>query len=261
MQSKIRNLAVGNLRILETGKRFGNMTSAATFYKMGMTKEKRERVFLDHRKAVSAYYQNEFDPYKFYVPSQNGQGKAITLTQEMILSSEDGWKLDLPADILIVTNQTPKVVVGFPVADCPVIVASDLKQGLTATAHCSAQLIDNYLPKRIIEILQNQYNSRLDQIFIYVGAHAGPNWTYDSFPSWAKKSFWQKTGAIKEEGNGYKIDLMKAILYQLHPQDFVNFVVNEDDTITHPDYYSNSATAHGFLEKKGRNFTGCYYKE
>ena len=258
---KIGNLSVKNRRIFETGTRFGNMNTAPAFYPEGMSKEDRKNAFLDHRKAASAYYNKEFDPYKFYIPSQNGEGKAVTLTKEMVDFAWDGWDLDITADILMVTDKTPRVVVGFPVADCPVIIASDLRQGITATAHCSGEMIDKYLPKLTVEALQSKHNSKLDEISIYVGSHAGPNWTYDRMPAWAKESFWEKTGAITEENGMYKINLTKAILSQLNPQKFESYYMNEDDTITNPNYYSNSAASKGVLEKKGRHFTGAYYKK
>ena len=195
------------------------------------------------------------------MPSQNKEGKAVELTRLMVESYEDGWDLDIPGDILIITKDLPGVVAGFPVADCPVLIASDLKNGVTATAHCGAEMIDNYLPKLTIESLQSKYDSKLDDIYVYIGAHAGSDWTYDSMPKWAKESFWEETGAIKETENGeFKIDLRKALLYQLNPNDFETFIVNNDDTITNQNYYSNSASRND-KSKAGRQFTGAYYKK
>lgn len=262
----VRNLKIykmgkgsnSDLRIFDDGNRFGNMNTQPKFFPSNMTKEERKEAFLAHRSLASEVYGFEFDPYKFYMPSQNKEGKAVELTKEMVEAYQDGWDLDIPADILVVTDKTPGVVVGFPVADCPVVIASDLKNGITATAHCSAEMIDNYLPKMTIEALQENYNSKLEDIFVYIGAHAGPNWTYDRYPSWAKESFWEETGAIKEENGLYKINLRKALLYQLHKEDYESFIVNDDDTITNPNYYSNSAAVHN-PTKAGRHFEGAYY--
>lgn len=218
-------------------------------------------MFLEHRRLASASYNEEFDPKKIYVPKQNKEGKAVELTRAMVEAYEDGWNLDIPGDILVITKDLPGVVAGFPVADCPVLIASDLKNGVTATAHCGAEMIDNYLPKLTIESLQSKYDSKLDDIYVYIGAHAGNNWTYDSMPKWAKESFWEETGAIKEKENGeFEIDLRKALLYQLNPDDFETFIVNNDDTITNPNYYSNSASRND-KSKAGRQFIGAYYKK
>ena len=179
----------------------------------------------------------------------------------MVDAYQDGWDLDIKSDILILTDKTPSVVAGYPVADCPVLIASDLKNGVTATAHCGAEMIDNYLPQMTIESLQSKYDSKLDDIYIYIGSHAGKDWTYDSMPRWAKESFWQETGAIKETDTGeFKIDLRKALLYQLNPEKFESFIVNNDDTITNNNYYSNSASCKD-KTKAGRQFTGAYYKK
>lgn len=258
---KLGSMSVNNLRIIDTGKKYGCMNIGKNFYPEGLSLEERKALFLEHRRLASADYNEEFDPKKFYVPEQNKEGKAVELTRAMVEAYEDGWDLNIPGDILIITKDLPGVVAGFPVADCPVLIASDLKNGVTATAHCGAEMIDNYLPKLTIESLQSKYDSKLDDIYVYIGAHAGNNWTYDSMPKWAKESFWEETGAIKEKENGeFKIDLRKALLYQLNPNDFDTFIVNNDDTITNPNYYSNSASRND-KSKAGRQFIGAYYKK
>ena len=187
---KLGSMSVNNLRIIDTGKKYGCMNTGKNFYPEGLSFEERKALFLEHRR-----------------------------------------------------------------------LASDLKNGVTATAHCGAEMIDNYLPKLTIESLQSKYDSKLDDIYVYIGAHAGSDWTYDSMPKWAKESFWEETGAIKENKNGeFKIDLRKALLYQLNPNDFETFIVNNDDTITNPNYYSNSASRND-KSKAGRQFTGAYYKK
>ena len=258
---KLGSMSVNNLRIIDNGKKYGCMNTGKNFYPEGLSLEERKALFLEHRRLASASYNEEFDPKKIYVPKQNKEGKAVELTRAMVEAYEDGWDLDIPGDILIITKDLPGVVAGFPVADCPVLIASDLKNGVTATAHCGAEMIDNYLPKLTIESLQSKYDSKLDDIYVYIGAHAGNNWTYDSMPKWAKESFWEETGAIKEKENGeFEIDLRKALLYQLNPDDFETFIVNNDDTITNPNYYSNSASRND-KSKAGRQFIGAYYKK
>ena len=252
-----------NLRILNTGNKYGIMTTNALFYEDGMSFDERKAIFLECRKKVAADNNYAFDPYKFYIPKQDGKGKAVELTRDMVEAYEDGWDLDIEADILITTDKVPGVVVGFPVADCPVVVASDLKNGVTATAHCSAAMIDNYLPKMTIESLQSEYDSKLEDIYVYIGAHAGSSWTYDKWPNWAKENFWEETGAITEENGLYRINLRKALLSQLHPEKFETFIVNTTDTRTNPNYYSNSVynNGEGPKEKDGRHFEGAYYQK
>lgn len=250
--------SVNNLRILNTGNKYGCMNTKASCYLEGMTGKERQIEFLKHRALLAIDNDFAFNPYKFYMPSQNKEGKAVELTKDMIDAYEDGWDLDIPGDILVITDKIPGVVAGFPVADCPVVIASDLKNGVTATAHCSAEMIDNYLPKMTIEALQSSYNSKLDDIYVYIGPHAGNSWTYNNWPKWAKEGFWEQSGAITEDNGLYRIDLRKAMLSQLNPESFNTFIINNDDTITNPNYYSNSA-ARTNKEKDGRHFEGAYY--
>lgn len=260
---KFGNMPTERLRILETGNKYGCMNTKASCYKEGMSKEEIRAEFLEHRKMAAEDNKYAFDPYKFYMPSQDGKGKAVELTRDMVEAHEDGWDLDIPGDILVITDKIPGVVAGFPVADCPVVIASDLKNGVTATAHCSAAMIDNYLPKMTIESLQSEYDSKLEDIYVYIGAHAGSSWTYDKWPNWAKENFWEETGAITEENGLYRINLRKALLSQLHPEKFETFIVNTTDTRTNPNYYSNSVynNGEGPKEKDGRHFEGAYYQK
>ncbi len=252
-----------NLRILNTGNKYGIMTTNALFYEDGMSFDERKAIFLECRKKVAADNNYAFDPYKFYIPKQDGKGKAVELTRDMVEAYEDGWDLDIEADILITTDKVPGVVVGFPVADCPVVVASDLKNGVTATAHCSAAMIDNYLPKMTIESLQSMYNSKKEDIFIYIGAHAGKDWPYDRYPDFASESFWKKTEAVKQvSANDFRINMDNALLYQLHPEEYETYIINTDNTRTNPNYYSHSVyTNEGIKEKYGRHFEGAYYQK
>jgi len=259
---KSGNMPINDLRILDVDKRYGCMTTNAMFYEKELSYEERKAIFLERRRLASSDYYNEFDSKKFYMPSQNKKGEAVELTREMVKAHEDGWDLDIPGDILVITKDLPGVVAGYPVADCPVLIASDLKNGVTATAHCGAEMIDNYLPKITIESLQSKYDSKLDDIYVYIGAHAGNNWTYDSVPRFVKESFWEETGAIKETKNGeFKIDIRKALLYQLNPENFETFIVNNDDTITNPNYYSHHRASKNDKSKTGRQFTGAYYRK
>lgn len=256
---KLGDLSLNNMGTIDTNRTLGCMNTNPKFYEEGLTKKEIREKFLQHRKNVAAYEGFQFDPKKFFMPSQTKDGSAIELTKEMVEACEDGWDLDIKSDILVVTHETPSVVAGYPVADCPVLVATDLKNGITATAHCGAEMIDMELPRKTIEMMEDKYNSKKADIAIYIGSHAGANWSYDSMPKWAKEDFWKEYEIIKQVAdNEYRIDLRKALLLQLEPAEFDSFIVNNEDTITNKNYYSNSAQKKD-PSKAGRQFTGAYY--
>ena len=256
--------SVKNLRILNTGNKYGIMTTKACFYEDGMSFDDRKAIFLERRKKAAADNKYAFDPYKFYMPIQNGEGKAVELTREMVEAYEDGWDLDIKADILITTDKIPGVVAGFPVADCPLLIASDLKNGITATAHCGAAMINNYLPIKTVEALQSMYNSKKEDIYIYIGAHAGKDWFYDRYPDFATEKFWEQTGAVEKiKEDDFRINMDNALLYQLSPEEYETYIINTDNTRTNPNYYSNSIYNHGKgpEDKNGMHFEGAYYQK
>lgn len=256
--------SVKNLRILNTGNKYGTMTTKACFYEDGLSFDDRKAIFLERRKKAAADNNYAFDPYKFYMPIQNGEGKAVELTREMVEAYEDGWDLDIKADILITTDKIPGVVAGFPVADCPLLIASDLKNGITATAHCGAAMINNYLPIKTVEALQSMYNSKKEDIYIYIGAHAGKDWSYDRYPDFATEKFWEQTEAVKQiKEDDFRINMDSALLYQLSPEEYETYIINTDNTRTNPNYYSNSIYNHGKgpEDKNGMHFEGAYYQK
>ena len=240
------------VQIIETGKRFGNMNLGAFPEEYMNDPIKRKKMFLENRKRAGAYYG--FDPLKMYIPNQNSGVPYAILTEEMVNEKEDGWDFDIPADVLIVTEKTPNVVVGYPVADCMVLIMTDLKNCVTVTAHCSAEMVDQYLPKLTLEALKDSYDSKEEDIVIYGSACAGSSWTYDRYPKWAKnEEVWMKTGALKEENGIFQIDLRRAIKAQLELEKYRNVIFHSADTITNSNF-------HGQKEKVGRHFAGAFYK-
>ena len=60
----------------------------------------------------------------------------MALTKELIEEKDNGWLRDIPEDILIITKDTTGVVIGHPVAYCPIIIMSDKSHGVTALGSC-----------------------------------------------------------------------------------------------------------------------------
>lgn len=250
----------GNFRILDIGNEYGNMNTGSKFYPMKMTKEMRMSEFLRRRIKIGNDYS--FDGRQFYMANQNTKdGSYKVINKELVESTDDGWKIENEEDILIITKDTPGVVIGHPMADCPVVIMTDAKKGVTAIGHCSAEMINLKLPMMIADAMLKEYECQDKDIFAYVSACAGEkSYMYDCYPKWAiDNKVWEN--AIIEQEKNYYINLRKAIATQLYERNIENYKMSNIDTITDENYYSNSAAYHGQKEKSGRNFAGAFYKK
>lgn len=246
--------------VVDIGKEYGNMNTAAKFYKEGMSAEERKQDFLERR--IKLGQDKGFDGrYMFMADQKNKDGSYRVIDKELVESVDDGWSIDTNEDILMITTETPEVVIGHPVADCPVVMMRDLKKGVTAIGHCSAEMIDKRLPMMIADAMLKEYDCRDEDIYTYVSACAGKDsYAYDKYPTWAKENGIWKNNIIEKEKQ-YYIDLRNAISEQLLERKITKYCMNPADTITDDRYYSNSAAFHGQEEKAGRNFAGAYYKK
>ncbi len=271
-----------SFEIIDIGKHFGtmnvssvsinNLNNADKFHlytKFGkladvdsdLTVEMKRSIFDRHRREMARCYG--LDAKKIFVAEQKKKnGSSFILTRDFVEATTDGWDVEIPEDILIITDKIPGVVAGHPVADCPVIMAMDMERGVAAVAHCGAELIDKKMPMMLIDALQRTCNSRENDIFTYISACAGSDWTYDTYPSWATdRKLWDE--AIREVNGVFQINMREVILKQLQERgiSFVDF--NMDNTRTSPEYYSNSmASVNGGNDPKkaGRGFAGAYFK-
>lgn len=223
------------------------------------SKEDKDMIFKEHRKAFGA--DQGFDWRKMFMMDQTTKnGSYFEITKDFVEANPNGWA-DIPEDILIITDKVPGVVAGYPVADCPVVMMSDMKQGITAVAHCSAALIDKKMPMMIADALTQGYGSREEDIRILVGACAGKNWKYNCWPNFANdERLWKD--CITQVGEDFFIDIRKAIKKEFAERGLENCdtLFNLADTITDSRYYSNSVRKQQ-PEKFGRHFEGIYYED
>lgn len=253
----IKNFRVGSAKVIESGKKYGNMNSAKAFFPEEYTLERRQEEFLKNR--IKLGEEHGFDGHKMFMADQlDKEGTYFELDDDYVEANPNGWS-DIREDILIVTDKTPGVVIGHPVADCPVVMACDRKQGIVAIGHCSAELVDKKMPMLIMDALLDSHHTSDQDIAVYVSACAGRSWTYDRYPAWAKDDdIWKDV--ITEENGLYHIDLKKAVLRQLKERNIQDILMSPVDTITDPSYYSNSM-ARVDESKKGRNFSGAFFEE
>lgn len=248
-----------------------NLSSLEADYKF--TKEDKSAIHMNHRIAAGEEYG--FDSLKMFMPDQNHKkGTYHVLDKEYVEANPKGWT-DIPEDILITTEDAPGVVACYPIADCPVIVMKDAKNGVTAVAHCSAELIDKKLPMLMADALLDYKETKDEDIYVYVSSCAGPDWTYEGIPAWLNDwKMWSSTHAVELEKENLvkdgvvtpkmRINLRNAIKQQFIDRNISleNVQFSDIDTITNPNYYSNCASsAYGLNqpEKFGRNLTGAFY--
>lgn len=274
----------GTLKIVDSGNFFGSMNSS-TIRLSNMTdsdkklitsmhledgderklediellSDEKRLLFNIHREKFGN--ANGFDGKKMFMADQEKKdGSFFEITKKYVKNNPNGWS-DIPEDILVITDEVPGVVIGHPVADCPVVMMSDELQGITAIGHCGGEMIDRMLPQMIADCLVSNYKSKEENIKVFVGACAGKNWTYDSWPGWAKnKSFWKN--AIYEENGIFKIDLRKALSIQFKESNLKeeNILFDMANTLDDDLHYSN-AMRNINPEKFGRHFEGAFYEE
>lgn len=286
---------VTNLRVIDVGNFFGTMNSSSvrlsnitdddkemikringlnSLDNYELTPNDKRSIFLAHRYALGECY--DFDYCKMFMADQKDKsGTYFVLDKDYVDANPKGWS-DIDEDILVIKNDVAGVVAGHPIADCPVVIMEDIRNGVTAVCHCSAELIDKRLPMLMADALLDYTHTRDEDISVYVSSCAGDNWTYEGVPSWLNDmDMWLDSQGIKLEEdiikNGVvvpkmRIFLRNAIKNQLMERGiYPNQIIFSDiDTITNPNYYSNSAASANGLnktEKFGRNFAGAFYKK
>lgn len=251
------------IKYVESTRDFGVMSTSSRFYPEDYDCKRRQDEFFKHRKKLGEYYG--FDPFKIYMADQeNKNGSYLEITNNYVRANPKGWS-SIPEDILIITDKVPGVVIGHSVADCPVVMISDYKKGVSAVGHCSCEFIDKKLPIMIADALVDAYSSKDEDLHVYVSACAGDNWTYNNVPRWAKDyDLWKD--CIVEENGIFKIDIRKALKKQFKKRNIQeeNVVFNLDNTITDSRYYSNFASSPMGLndkDKLGRHYAGLFYEK
>ena len=207
-----------------------------------------------------------FDGKRMFMADQNSdkRGSFFEITKEYVKAHPNGWT-DISEDLLVVRKENPGVVIGHPVGDCPVVMMVDRKQGIAIVGHCSGALIEQKLPTLILETLRSSYKSNPDDVFTYVSACAGDDWTWDKLPKWVSDAnYWLDNRYIvynKDDGM-YHINLRLAILMQLVKAGIhhKNMMFNMNNTITDLRYYSN-AMGVKHPERDGRHYAGLFYGE
>lgn len=251
--------------IFESGVEDGIMSNNPKFYDKSLSQEEINKIFLENRLTFGKKY--DIDGRKIYKATQKNDnskldykdGKYIVL--DINKNSLDAWYEKLEADILILPQNDKKIALAHQMADCPIIIAEDRKLGVTALSHCGAMYINRYLPQQTIEALKKEYNSNIEDIYVYIGSCAKKgSYIYKTYPKWAtNKEVWKE--AIYKRKDVYHIDMIKAIQNQLKKVGIKHLKVSKIDTITNQKYYSHAGYVCGSRKEYGQNIVGFFYKK
>ena len=255
--------------ILQSNKSNGPISAQKRFYPEGMMQDEIKKDLTMRRMKLGQEYG--LDGRKMMIPvvkslnerDKYPDGKYVVLNDcpEVYRDDVDLWDYDYNVDIMVMKKGLTGVMMGFPSADCPVIIMQDRKSKTLAFAHCSSDCIDRYLPIMIADSLNQVSNTKDQDIIVYVGPFASSkSYYYDNYPRWAvNDKIWKY--CIKEKDGGFYIDLRRAIIMELALRniEYQNIEFSKVDTITNPDYYSNHAASKGDSLKNGRNLVGCLF--
>ena len=184
---------------------------------------------------------------------------AVEITDKY-LKKEDYFTEQIKGDILVIRNQYKGIVLCHRMADCPVLIAEDRYQGISAIVHCGIYHINRGLPREFIKTLINDYHSREEDIYLYIGSHIKKDsYIYDKYPIQATNQDIWKDAIIKREKE-YYVDLEQAIKNQLKDFSLAEINISPIDTAKDDRYASHREAVFGNKEKLGQNIVGFYYK-
>jgi len=136
---------MSTVNILDTKNYYGNMNTVARFYPSSLPASYRKEDFLKRRLILGE--EKGFDGHKMFMADQKDKNGTYRIMNDCeILTAKDGWDVSIKEDILVTTDKEPGIVVGHPVADCPVVIINDCENNVTAVCHCSGELVDKKLP-------------------------------------------------------------------------------------------------------------------
>lgn len=252
------------IQVFNSTRADGIMSSHRRFYPYEMTDEDIVKSYREKRILLGE--KKEFDGNKIVVQTQDldkhTAGHCVDATEMLLDTKETDWyKIDIPADVLLVRSNVKGVVLAYPVADCAVLIA-EVGENIMAITHCGARETDRMLPFQFVDAIREKTDAKPKNITIYIGPCAGRNsYGYETYPEWANNKDAEWDNFIRDNGGIFYIDLRMAIQLQLYKAG-INWVkLNTADTITDPNYYSNYASYYGDYKKNGRFLVGGYFIE
>lgn len=163
---RIINFRYGDLQLVESGKLFGNMSNNPMYFQPGIdTHVINGQVMANRMNFAIRYGVHGTNMFNTDTSKEN---TVFNITPDYLLEKEKGM-VQIPADILIVTSETPDVIIGSYTEDLPVIMAYDKEYKiLIAKAITNDSNIDD-VPGLLVDILHDRFNSSTEEIVGLIG--------------------------------------------------------------------------------------------
>lgn len=243
-----------------SSKNEGQMNTTASFYPEGMTPRERKEIMEANKKKlgerVGFVYKRLFIPIQKNAdkPDLYENGHTLTLDNGIVTSYDNLYNFNYNCDIVKITRETPYVAIGYPMADCAVITAVNLKTEEAVMAHCGGEYINRYLPMQLIDSL----GGNEDDIRVHVSPFAHSlHYRPGTKPTWVSdRQIWD--GFLDFNVNGLDINQLGALRKMLKQRmiDDKNIYFYPFDTIKDSNFYSNSNANNGIKEDEGRQIAG-----
>lgn len=184
------------------------------------------------------------------------------------------WNVDKFYNSIFMTKDTydrvkseigRSVALVFPAADCAVVRFYDPKKNIIGLTHSDAIHTTRGIIYKSVEYMVEHFESKEEDIEVYVGAFAKDGWTYDKMPDFAlNNSEWD--GYIEEKDNKYLIHYGDKIYDQicLSGVSMDKIYFDPDNTLFNDDYFSNSRSYNSRVDgvstyREGRNMMGITF--
>ncbi|KGM96095.1 laccase [Clostridium novyi A str. 4552] len=158
----------------------------------------------------------------------------------------------------LITNKK-EVIIGVFTADCVPVIIYDRNNLVIAAIHSGWKGTINYIVSKTIDRLINDYNSKVEDLEIYIGPH---NMMCCYEVSMELIETFKGSNVYKDTyvNDGRKLSLQKCIIKQLKDKGITN---NQINTINMCTYCSKEYSFHSYRktkEKSGRMFSFTFIK-
>lgn len=163
---RIINFRYGNLQLVESGRLNGNMSPNSLYYKPETARHIINGQVIANRMNFAIGYG--VHGTNMFVTDPTYDETPFEITKDFLETKPKGM-VDIPGDILVVTKDTPDIMIGSYVRSLPVIMAYDKEQEILACKLVTDLIYLDDVPGQLVDLLQDEYHSYLQDIVGFIG--------------------------------------------------------------------------------------------